>query len=527
MALATLCYEARSRDAEHAGASCKRAIDFTGFIVDHQLRSGSGDEARKVADELEKLNIRPKILRLNWSGHDDPSSRPNLESAARRLRYQALGRACRDASISSLLLGHHADDQAETTLMRIVSGYTGAGLAGMRASVPLPECNGIHGVDRSGRPPTWTKPIGVESGGIQVHRPLLHMRKEQLIDVCREHDTSWFEDDSNADVTLTLRNAVRSLLSQDDVLPHALSRTRLLDAASSRADKEVSNEAQATKALAGIPVSLDVRTGGVKFTMTPAVQEQMLQDDDTARRLLRRVLYTVSPKSNISLHHLDQALALVLSRADGTNPADPAYAHAAGVQVQRASAKNDDHNDASFTMFRALPSASEQSALTMLLWPHQTSSFGSETLHDQWRLWDGRYWIRVLPPDSGARNDWIIVAKMLNKDGLEKLRTMSKAGSSKAAQAIRRMQRAARHEVRLTLPAIFIRQSDDAGEEAEEGPTEEIVALPSLGWHATGWTDDPSSAVGRSNLWRYEIKYKHVELREDHVQEIQSKATFV
>ena len=110
MALASLCSEIAQAE--------KDCPSFAGLIVDHQLRKNSRHEAEKVAAELQRLRIRPVILTIDWTKHGDPSSLSNLETVARRLRYQALGTRCRHQAIMSLMVAHHADDQAETVLIR-------------------------------------------------------------------------------------------------------------------------------------------------------------------------------------------------------------------------------------------------------------------------------------------------------------------------------------------------------------------------------------------------------------------------
>jgi tRNA(Ile)-lysidine synthase len=54
-----------------------------------------------------------------------------LEAAARRERHAALGRIAREVGAGWLLLGHTADDQAETVAMRLVRGTGLTGLTGM------------------------------------------------------------------------------------------------------------------------------------------------------------------------------------------------------------------------------------------------------------------------------------------------------------------------------------------------------------------------------------------------------------
>lgn len=157
MALASLCKEATDPSSmfacpREANDSARTRPRFTAFIVDHRLRSHSTQEARDVSSEISRLGIESRILDLDWTKHGDPRALPNLESVARRLRFQALGRACLKRGIDSLLLAHHRDDQAETVMLRVLAGYGGAGLRGIRAEAAIPECAGLYGVDHSGRP---------------------------------------------------------------------------------------------------------------------------------------------------------------------------------------------------------------------------------------------------------------------------------------------------------------------------------------------------------------------------------------
>ena len=56
----------------------------------------------------------------------------SLEQAARTLRYAFLEETRRSCGLELLATAHHADDQAETVLMRILRGTGTAGLAAMR-----------------------------------------------------------------------------------------------------------------------------------------------------------------------------------------------------------------------------------------------------------------------------------------------------------------------------------------------------------------------------------------------------------
>ncbi|TKA45981.1 hypothetical protein B0A55_13176, partial [Friedmanniomyces simplex] len=258
MALASLC-------SENAQV-INRQTPLVGFIVDHKLREGSTQEARNVAEELRRLRIEPRVLTLDWKHHGNPSTVEHLEHLARKLRFQAIGRACSEYGIESLLVAHHADDQAETVLMRIVGKYFGSGLRGIGCSRPIPECQGIYGVDQSGSPrlvksrePETTNDAHemlIEDGGVSVLRPLLSFTKEELTEYCKAAKVRWFEDRTNADPKFALRNTIRHL-QKNDRLPVALRRKRLVAVAVRATKLEAEAESSAQDEYDRMGVSLD------------------------------------------------------------------------------------------------------------------------------------------------------------------------------------------------------------------------------------------------------------------------------
>ena len=90
--------------------------------VNHGLQADSGAWAVHVADWAKVQNIACRILRAQVDGHD--------EQAARQARYDVMRAQLNQDDV--LLLAHHADDQAETVLMRLIQGAGVNGLSGMQ-----------------------------------------------------------------------------------------------------------------------------------------------------------------------------------------------------------------------------------------------------------------------------------------------------------------------------------------------------------------------------------------------------------
>ncbi len=91
----------------------------TAVHVDHGLRPGSAAEGEVVAEVATGLGVGFRAERVVVA------EGPNLEARAREARHRVLG--------DEALLGHTADDQAETVLLNLVRGAGVSGLAGIRA----------------------------------------------------------------------------------------------------------------------------------------------------------------------------------------------------------------------------------------------------------------------------------------------------------------------------------------------------------------------------------------------------------
>ncbi|TDZ25294.1 tRNA(Ile)-lysidine synthase [Colletotrichum orbiculare MAFF 240422] len=69
--------------------------------------------------------------------------------------------------------------------------------------------------------------IKTEDAGVMLYRPLLGFSKDRLVATCEKNGVKWFEDATNADKTLTMRNAVR-YMARNHELPEALKKESIL-----------------------------------------------------------------------------------------------------------------------------------------------------------------------------------------------------------------------------------------------------------------------------------------------------------
>jgi tRNA(Ile)-lysidine synthase len=71
-------------------------------------------------------------------------ARCGIEAAARRFRYHALARTAQRWNISTIITAHHADDQIETFLMRLLRGGNLGALAGISPSRAIDKTSGVR-----------------------------------------------------------------------------------------------------------------------------------------------------------------------------------------------------------------------------------------------------------------------------------------------------------------------------------------------------------------------------------------------
>lgn len=167
-------------------ASAARPGMVEAATIDHGLRAESADEAAMVGIVCKKLGIEHRIQFADWP--EPPTT--NVQAAARAMRYRLLDEWATATGLGAIATAHHADDQAETLLMRLLRGAGVGGLGGTRARRAL-------------------------SDHVVLIRPLLGWRKSELVKLVVDAGLNAVDDPSNRDPKHD-RTRIRSLLSQTE-----------------------------------------------------------------------------------------------------------------------------------------------------------------------------------------------------------------------------------------------------------------------------------------------------------------------
>ena len=162
--------------------SIKEKIKVKFFIVDHRLRKNSNKEAKEVKFFLEKFDINCQILL--WDGKKPKS---NIQSIARKNRYELLLSNCRKNNIKHLLIGHHIDDLYENFFIRLLRG---SGLKGLTSFGEIVE---------------------EKNKDVLILRPLINCEKNDLIFITKNIFNFYIKDPSNQNSDFQ-RTRIRNLI---------------------------------------------------------------------------------------------------------------------------------------------------------------------------------------------------------------------------------------------------------------------------------------------------------------------------
>jgi tRNA(Ile)-lysidine synthase len=168
----------------HSLVALQLPIRLRALHINHQISPNADAWQQHCANLCAQLNVPFKAVKV-----DVENTGRGLEDAAREARYAIFEQHL--AAGDYLLTAHHADDQSETMLLRLMRGTGPRGLAAMAQQRPLAEG--------------------------MLHRPLLNFTRIELEKYAQAHDIGWVNDESNTNDHYDrnyLRNQVMPLLRE-------------------------------------------------------------------------------------------------------------------------------------------------------------------------------------------------------------------------------------------------------------------------------------------------------------------------
>jgi tRNA(Ile)-lysidine synthase len=169
--------------------ACQKKHPFC-FHVAH-LDHGWRVESQWEAEQLKTLADQYQIP-FHFKKLDLTQFKGNLEAISREARYQFFDDVCRRERLKGVLVGHHADDQAETVLKRLLEGAHWSRLAGLQEHIDF--------------------------AALSIWRPLLKVSKNEIQQWILAHQYQPFEDKTNEDpryLRARMRQRIIPWLSQE------------------------------------------------------------------------------------------------------------------------------------------------------------------------------------------------------------------------------------------------------------------------------------------------------------------------
>jgi tRNA(Ile)-lysidine synthase len=161
--------------------SQKKRLSLVVAHVNHGIRiEESKQEARFVRLKSSRMNLPFEELTVSVPAIAKEKSL-SLEQAGRKVRYEFFKKLLIKHKAQSIAMGHHADDQVETVLMRLIRG---SGLQGLRG---IPAKRGV------------------------LIRPLIECTRQEIEAYCKRGKIAYCIDYTNKE-TMYLRNKIRHQL---------------------------------------------------------------------------------------------------------------------------------------------------------------------------------------------------------------------------------------------------------------------------------------------------------------------------
>ncbi len=240
---------------------------------DHALRSDSESDCEWVLQLSHRLGLTFHSQRREVSKSGEERL---AEESARRLRYDFLVDVAQKIGARFISVAHTADDQVETVLHHL---FRGTGLAGMAG---IPEERSL-------------------TESVTLIRPLLTVRRAELVIALKEWDQSFLTDSSNVDGLYT-RNRIRH-----DLIP------RLREILNPQVDNAVlrfsAQAEEAQEVIVGLAselldrACLDLQPGSIRLDRHAFESAAAIVVRESLRQLWHRGNW---PRQNLSFAHLDQ-----------------------------------------------------------------------------------------------------------------------------------------------------------------------------------------------------------------------------
>lgn len=263
----------------------KWQLRLTVAHVQHHLREEAEEDAAFVETLANELGL-PFVRRDIYPA----DSKGNLEANARDQRYAALAEIAEQAGARFVATAHHADDQLETLLMRMLRGSSVAGLRGIAWHKQLPQ----------------TEKMG--SDPVCLVRPMLGVEQAGILGLLEQLGQPWREDATNADTSRTrakLRHDVLPLLKE--LQPDAAGKAN-----------ELAEHFGDLTALVQSAADQASQSGGAKGVLLPRDEARSMNRAVLAE-LLRRALSDAGvPLDQLSRHALLPALHAAQDTVGGT-----------------------------------------------------------------------------------------------------------------------------------------------------------------------------------------------------------------
>lgn len=275
--------------------------------LDHGLRPDSADDAQFVADLAHRYGLPLTVAAADIAGHAAAHGL-SLEEAGREARYAFLGALAATLGARRIATAHHADDQAETVLARLLRGAGLDGLGGMRPLAPLPPTAdvpfGAYHTDLS-RPPEGAPP----SADVRVIRPFLGLRRHELRAYLAIRGLPFRDDPTNRDTTL-LRNRLRH-----EILPRLAAINPAVVETLARAATLMADDADTLAALteAAWPAVARPAADAIELDLAALAAQPVAM----RRRLLRAALARLGGGRDVGAAHIERALRLAAEGAPG------------------------------------------------------------------------------------------------------------------------------------------------------------------------------------------------------------------